>query len=110
MPTKSEFTWNPELIPQGEISSFHIQSEADPDTFYVVDLLAYDGHGACTCEDYETRIEPSRKAGLNPIKPKCKHIRRAQEHVGAELMAHLSLRARQPSAPAFTTIVRRERP
>ncbi len=37
--------------------------QVDP---HLVDLSAYDGNGRCTCKDYQTRMEPVLKQGLNP--------------------------------------------
>lgn len=85
-----EYRYMPEILPQGDIRSFLIQSESDPATYYAVDLMAYDGEGQCTCDDYMTRVEPSRKAGVKPVHRNCKHIRAAFEHVGREFMMQLS--------------------
>jgi hypothetical protein len=49
---------------------------------HVVDLLAFDGLGECSCQHFQFRIMPLVRRGLiekgNPL-GHCKHIRRARE-------------------------------
>lgn len=91
MPRSSpEYKWAPQIRPQGDVRSFLVQSESDPGSFYAIDLMAYDGEGSCTCDDYLCRVEPHRKAGVEPVHRNCKHIRMAFEFVGRELMNRLS--------------------
>ena len=83
-------TWEPEVIPQEGLTDFHIQSEGDPSIYYVIDLMAYNGKGRCTCEDWEMRVGPMRSRGIEPIHKSCKHIRLAFQHVGEELIRKLA--------------------
>lgn len=81
-----EYQWIPDLLPQGKVGDFLIQSENDPSVYYVVDLMAYNAEGECTCDDYMTRIGCYRSKEVEPLHKNCKHIRRAREYVGEEFI------------------------
>lgn len=51
---------------------WRVESEARPGQHHIVELLNFDGFGACTCEHFGYRIEPGLRDGF-PEKP-CKHI------------------------------------
>ena len=101
-----EYNWQPEIIPQDDVSNFLIQSEADPSTYYRVDLLAYNGEGRCTCDDYCTRIEPHRSRQIEPVHKCCKHVRMAYEFLGREIMRKLSMSKRKVDPTRFRVVER----
>lgn len=49
------------------------------DDHYLVDLLAFEKSGRCTCPDWEHRIGPMLREGMIPDKRYCKHIIAARE-------------------------------
>tara|TARA_R100000734_G_scaffold19153_1_gene18675 strand:+ start:7813 stop:8163 length:351 start_codon:yes stop_codon:yes gene_type:complete len=56
---------------------FKYQSKQDPDSYYLVDLSAYGGSGACYCEQFRFRIEPKILSGSvapHETGSQCKHI------------------------------------
>lgn len=55
---------------------WRIESESRPGQHHIVELLAYEAFGACTCEHFEYRIKPDLKEGF-PVKP-CMHITAAK--------------------------------
>ncbi len=46
---------------------------------YMVDLLAYGGHGQCACPQWVYRIGPAREKGEVPDVRWCKHIAAARD-------------------------------
>jgi hypothetical protein len=46
---------------------------------YMVDLLAYNGHGQCACPQWGYRIGPAREKGEVPSVRWCKHISAARD-------------------------------
>ena len=78
--------WIPQIIPQDAVGGFLVESEGDPGTYYICDLMAYDGSGACECDDFTMRIECWRSREIDPVHKSCKHIRRAFAFVGQELI------------------------
>lgn len=80
-----EYNWTPDVIQHDSIGDFMMQSENDPSVYYVVDALAYNGEGSCTCEDFCIRTEPMRRRQIEPAHKNCKHIRKAKELMGHEL-------------------------
>lgn len=95
-PYKSEeYRWMPLLTPQDDIGSFLVQSESNLSVSYIVDLMAYNGAGHCTCDDYSTRIGCFRAKELEPVHKHCKHILRCFQFVGEELIRKLSESARK---------------
>lgn len=81
--------YEPEIVPLETLGEYRIESESNPGVFYMIDLFAYDGEGSCTCEDYQYRIEPMRKADLKPVHEFCKHINRAYAHAGRDFVRAL---------------------
>jgi hypothetical protein len=68
---------------------FNFQSQEDPESYYLVDLSAHDGSGACFCQNFQFRIEPKIKSGK--IKPhekgsQCKHITTAKLILGQKVI------------------------
>lgn len=59
-----------------ERGRFLVQSESNPDSSYLVDLLEYRRMGQCSCVDFGSRIQPVWESGDKPDKVNCKHIRR----------------------------------
>lgn len=62
---------------------------------YLVDLLAYDGEGQCTCQDWEYRIGKYLRDEVPPEKRFCKHILAAREKFLDEIIG-LMLRPQNP--------------
>ena len=61
---------------------------------YMVDLLAYNGHGQCACSHWGFRIGPAREAGLEPPVRYCKHIAAAREHFTDDVIQRMISQAR----------------
>ncbi len=62
---------------------------------YMVDLLAYNGHGQCACSHWGFRIGPAREAGLEPPVRFCKHIAAAREHFTDDVIQRMIAQARR---------------
>lgn len=88
--TSPEYLWRGLIDPQSDTGNFLVQSESDASVSYIVDLMAYDGAGHCTCDDYSTRVGCFRAKEIEPIHKNCKHIRRCYEFVGEEFIRKLS--------------------
>lgn len=84
------YSWEPEVKPQGDLAEFLVQSEGDPALYYAVNIMAYNGHGRCTCEDYEVRVAPMRSRGIEPVHESCKHIKKCREYLGFEVAKKLA--------------------
>lgn len=69
----SEFC--PTVEATGETLVFLVASESRSGMKHRVDLCAYDGWGACGCEEFSFRIAHVINAGIPPSKyEECKHI------------------------------------
>lgn len=93
--TSPEYLWEAWVTPQDNVGGFLVQSESDPNVSYIVDLMAYNGAGHCTCDDYATRVGCYRAKEIEPVHKNCKHVRKCFEFVGEELMRKLADMARR---------------
>jgi len=67
---------------------YRVESQSNPETWYLVDLTARGGHGQCSCVDFQTRANPNfrRHGNWIPYAPgrhgcsECKHIAAAFAH------------------------------
>ena len=66
------------IRPYDAAGRYLVTSERDITTSYVVDLLAYEGEGECSCDDWTHRIGGHLKAGTTPPRRFCKHIESAR--------------------------------
>jgi hypothetical protein len=94
---------------EGEIGRFHVQSESSPTRPHVVDLLAHEGQGMCSCTDWSTRCRPNQKrtpnafvpygsAGRpNPERHACKHVHVARTYFLREVLQGLARQHRSGS-------------
>jgi len=70
---------------------FHVTSESQADSFYIVDLEARDGYGECSCRDWQTRCSPRIGAGQPFIswpyyeRTCCKHVHACFMFLGRRL-------------------------
>lgn len=101
--TSPEYCWLAKIEPQDDIGSFLVESESHKGVSYIVDLMAYDGAGHCTCDDYSTRIGCFRAKDIEPVHKNCKHLRAAFQFVGEELIRKLSEQARRGEAKVDPT-------
>jgi len=61
---------------------------------YMVDLLAYNGHGQCACSHWVFRIGPAREKGEVPSVRWCKHISAAREVMLDDVIQRMLAQAR----------------
>ena len=56
-----------------------VRSRTDPWKEYLVDLVEYDGNGACTCDDFAFRKAPMLERGFGKLgRIECWHIKQAK--------------------------------
>lgn len=61
---------------------WHVTSDSRPDETHVVDVLAFNGFGECSCEHFQYRMLPELQkaaAGEHVTLSRCKHIEAARE-------------------------------
>src|SRR5438105_6311902 len=94
-------TMCPGVCPLGSDSlCYHVQSDHDPQVKYVVDLSAWHGAGACTCLNFQMKLQPFLKAHQVPTaRYACKHLRRVHRYLAIEV-AQKILNQRQKQADA----------
>lgn len=70
------------------LTSYLVQSESNPSTWYLVDIACYWGCGKCDCPDFRIRMEPELRKGKPAHRGAwmCKHIRVCKEKIAAELL------------------------
>lgn len=56
-----------------ERGRFLVQSQSNPETSYLVDLLEYARQSFCGCIHYGVTIQPLLELGEKPMKHLCKH-------------------------------------
>jgi hypothetical protein len=66
--------------PYDGIGRFTVPSASKPSERHMVDLLALNGNGRCSCEDFTCRKGPLLASGF-PMgdKTRCKHIKSARD-------------------------------
>lgn len=79
--------------PTGGRMVFTVQSESEPRSQHVVDLLENDGRGACSCKDFQTRRWPVIRDGGRAT---CKHMRAAREYFLDDLLARMAVAEKEP--------------
>jgi len=61
-----------------------------------VDLMEYDGNGACGCEDFEFRVRPVLEEGAAPgVTLECRHIHLARHYSAVELWMTFAKRRKE---------------
>jgi hypothetical protein len=65
------------------------ESPKNEDDHYLVDLLAWEGAGQCSCADWDHRIGPFLRAGEPPVKRFCKHIISVRERFCDDVIARM---------------------
>ena len=75
---------------------WRVESESRPGQHHIVELMNFDGFGACTCENFEFRIGPGLRDGF-PEKP-CKHIEAAKMSLADVVLAQMVENARELAA------------
>lgn len=72
----------------GEPTRFQVRSKSRPDQYHLVDLVAYNGAGECSCIRFDTVCRPLiLKTGSLPPSKRCRHIK-----AGREMAMTLTLR------------------
>lgn len=99
-----------QVVEIGERMRFHVRSEAKPISTYLVDLLANDGCGECTCKWFLTTIGPAIREGRLTMKGTFpthpdKHIQAAREHVMKQVFTHMAAKETEP----VSTVHKRQR-
>jgi len=84
----------------GETMRFHVESWSSPQKPHLVDLLEYDGAGACSCTDWSTRRGPAIKAGCLPGLPEtmCRHVAVARRVFLNQLLRQMATEHALPNA------------
>lgn len=69
------------VTPHDPPSTWHVQSQSEPETQHLVDLFSNNGYGQCSCAQHTYRIQPELDAGKHPsILQRCKHLTAARNH------------------------------
>lgn len=74
---------------------FHVTSASRPDVAHLVDLIALQCLGRCTCEAFSFRSLPKAvdhcdRGEVPPAELRCKHILEAREYVLDLILGHLA--------------------
>ena len=80
------------LNSQTQIGHYLVTSEKQgKDTVYDVDLLAYEGYGHCTCQDFMYRVLPKLEKAdpLDPPTHRCKHLILCRESFTDEIIKRM---------------------
>lgn len=80
-----------------DILTYFVRSEHTSEE-YLVDLASYGGNGACTCKDFQCRIEPKLSRNETPPRKHCKHLRAAREALADQLIAEFIRRYPQDAS------------
>lgn len=78
----------------GERCRYRVHSEAKPQNVYLVDLLANDGRGECSCRDWICRAWPIIREGG---KASCKHVTAARTAFLDGLLATMAAQETEPA-------------
>lgn len=80
----------------GEPGRYYVQSSTRLNMRHLVDMWAYDGNGACGCEDFERRFRPHLEGGAVPsIHLECKHLRAVRHYSAVELWQTIASHRKQ---------------
>jgi len=73
---------------EGEPMRFHSPSISQPTMPHLIDLMAYDGNGECSCWSFRGEKRSNMLAGKPTHTPltRCKHIRAAITFMGEKLV------------------------
>lgn len=86
MPDGPPDTWL--VQPHDAVGRYFVASQSQEGK-YLVDVLAYGGHGQCSCADWVYRIKPARDQGQEPPKRYCKHLAHAREYFTDEVIRRM---------------------
>lgn len=95
----------PEVTPvPGEFGVYLVESRSRPGIQHRVDVLFYNGNGACGCEHFEIKIKGKLERGANPsFRLKCRHLAVAREVFGIEMAMAYSRMKREERKNAVAT-------
>ena len=65
------------------------ENAKNDDDHYLVDLMAFEKSGRCSCPDWEHRIGPSLREDIIPDRRYCKHIIAAREHMLDDVLTRM---------------------
>ena len=93
----------------GEIGRYHVESHSEGQMPYLVDLLANDGIGQCSCIDFQTRCWPNYKANAvevpygvhgrpNRSRTECKHLHVVRKKFYKDIIRELIRRQKENEA------------
>jgi len=86
----------------GELGRFYVESWERPNQPHMVDLLAHQGQGCCSCTDWQTRCRPNQKENPmafipygtakapNPERHACRHVTAARSLFLKEILIGLA--------------------
>ena len=82
---------------RGELLTYHVESAHDRQEPHLVDLLANEGAGECSCMDWQTRRWPLVRDGADIRSPliECVHIRAAKRYFMNDIIASAIAHARK---------------
>lgn len=67
---------------------YECSSESEPEKKYCVDILFYNGLGACDCDDFRFRRYPRYKGVKKNYNVfRCKHLARVRNHVLDQILS-----------------------
>lgn len=81
------------IRPTGGRMVYAVQSETNPRSEHVVDLLAHEGRTECSCKDWQTRRWPVIREGGRAW---CKHGRAVREYVLDNLLLEMARQEKEP--------------
>ena len=91
MSTPDPDTWL--IEPADAVGRYLVASQSQAGK-YMVDLLAYNGHGQCACPQWAYRIGPAREKGEVPSVRWCKHIAAARDVMLDDVIQRMLAQAR----------------
>lgn len=84
-------TW--QVTPADCVGRYFVASQSKAGA-YMVDLMAYGGHGQCACAHWTFRLGPAREKGEQPDVRWCKHIAAAREVMLDDVIQRMLTQAR----------------
>ncbi len=79
---------------------WHVASESDPAQTHLVDVLAFNGFGECSCPHFEYRLLPALKSSADARDlDRCKHLDAARDAFTDYMISYLNHPAHHASPP-----------
>ena len=100
---KEDKVLNPIIVEEWGRYVFRVSSESFPGRYYIVDLVANNGIGHCSCMDFSTKRQPLIDSGgkLGDERLFCKHIKVVRNYFLNRVLTHLAKEENQPANEKF---------